>query len=56
MKKVLKSLLSDERGTETVEWSLIVGLVVGGLVLTLAAIGVWVKARFETLQSDLGAT
>ena len=56
MKKVLKSLLSDERGTETVEWALIVGMLVGGLILTLAAIGVWVKARFDTLQSDLVVT
>ncbi len=56
MKKVLKTLLSDERGTETVEWGLMVGLIVGGLVLTVAAIGAWVKARFDSLQTDLGAT
>ena len=31
-----------------------VGLIVGGLVLTVAAIGSWVKARFDNLQSDLG--
>ena len=55
MKNLVKSLLSDERGTETVEWGLMVGLIVGGLVLTVAAIGTWVKARFDSLKSDLNA-
>ena len=55
MKNLVKSLLSDERGTETVEWGLMVGLIVGGLVLTVAAIGSWVKLRFEDLQADLDA-
>ena len=56
MKNLVKSLLSDERGTETVEWGLMAGLIVGGLVLTVAAIGTWVKEKFQTLQTDLGAT
>ncbi|MCH7885494.1 MAG: hypothetical protein IIC01_09615 [Planctomycetes bacterium] len=43
MKNLVKSLLSDERGTETVEGGLMAGLIVGGLVLTVAAIGVWVQ-------------
>ena len=55
MKNLVKSLLSDERGTETVEWGLMVGLIVGGLVLTVAAIGSWVKARFDALEGDLTA-
>ncbi len=53
MKNLVKSLLSDERGTETVEWGLMAGLIVGALVLTVAAIGSWVRTRFETLQTDL---
>ena len=55
MKHLVKSLLSDERGTETVEWGLMAGLIVGGLVLVVAAIGTWVKDKFATLQTDLGA-
>ncbi len=50
---MLRSLLADERGTETVEWGLIAGLVVGGLILVLAAIGVWLYSRLEGLQTDL---
>jgi Flp pilus assembly pilin Flp len=55
MKKLLESLFTDERGTETVEWGLMAGLIVGGLVLTVAAIGTWVKNKFDSLQTDLGA-
>ena len=55
MKNLVKTLLSDERGTETVEWGLMAGLIVGGLVLTVAAIGVWVRNKFTELQTDLGA-
>ena len=53
-RNLLKSLFSDERGTETVEWGLMVGLIVGGLVVVIGAIGAWVRTRFENLQSDLG--
>ena len=56
MKNLVKSLLSDERGTETVEWGLMAGLIVGALVLTVAAIGTWVRERFSSLQSDLEAS
>ena len=54
-RNLLNSFFSDERGTETVEWGLMAGLIVGGLVLVVAAIGTWVKDRFSDLQTDLGA-
>lgn len=54
-RNLLNSFFSDERGTETVEWGLMAGLIVGGLVLTVAAIGLWVKTKFGALQTDLGA-
>ncbi len=52
-RNLLKSFFSDERGTETVEWALMVALIVVGLVLTVAAIGSWVNHAFEHLQEDL---
>ncbi len=55
MKNLVKLLLSDERGTETVEWGLMAGLIVGGLVLTVAAIGAWVQGKFFDLNADLQA-
>ncbi len=52
-RNLLNSFFSDERGTETVEWGLMAGLIVGGLVLTVAAIGTWVRNKFTQLESDL---
>ena len=54
-RNLLNSFFSDEKGSETVEWGLMAGLIVGGLVLTVDAIGLWVKNKFNTLQGDLGA-
>ncbi len=51
---LLKSFFSEERGTETVEWALMIVLIVGGLLVIVAAIGSWVKHAFEHLQEDLG--
>jgi Flp pilus assembly pilin Flp len=52
---LIKRFVSDEKGLETVEYAIIVGLIVGGLVLVIAAIGVWVNTQFTLLQTDLGA-
>ncbi len=49
------SFLSNDEGLETVEYAIIVGLVVGGLILVIAAIGVWVRTQYTTLQTDVGA-
>ena len=54
-RNLLKSFFSDENGTETVEWAMLAGLIVGGVVLAVAAIGAWVSNRFDELQTDLGA-
>ena len=53
--KLIRSFFSDERGLETVEYAIIVGLIVAGLILVIAAIGTWVKGQFDVLQSDLSA-
>ena len=36
-------------------WVGMLGLIVGGLVIVIAAIGAWVNTQFTTLQTDLGA-
>ena len=50
---MLRSLLIEERGTESVEWGLIAGLVVGGSVLVLMAVGVGLHLRMEGFQTEL---
>ena len=54
MNILFKLFPSDSNGTETVEWGLIVGMIVGGLVLVLAAIGTWVLGEFDTMLTNLG--
>ena len=51
----LRRFLEDEKGLETVEYAIIVGLIVAGTIATIAAIGVWVQGRFTGLQTDVGA-
>jgi Flp pilus assembly pilin Flp len=53
--KLAKRFLQDEQGLETVEYAIIAGLVVSGLVAIIASIGTWVKAQFTTLQTNVGA-
>jgi Flp pilus assembly pilin Flp len=47
--------LHDERGLETVEYAIIAGLVVSGLVAVIAAIATWVKTQFDNLKTNIGA-
>jgi Flp pilus assembly pilin Flp len=55
MIKSLKSFASDDQGLETVEYAIIAGLIVTGLIAIIVAIGVWVKGSFNALKTDLGA-
>lgn len=51
----LKRFWNDEQGLETVEYAIITGLIVAGVIATIAAIGLWVKGQFDTLQTEVGA-
>jgi len=53
--KLFKRFLHDEQGLETVEYAIIAGLIVSGLVAIIAAIGAWVKQQFAALQTNVGA-
>jgi Flp pilus assembly pilin Flp len=52
-KKMLRDLLCDERGLETVEYAIIAGLIVAGVIATVTSIGLWVAARFDQLDAGL---
>ena len=52
---LLKRLIRDERGLETVEYAIITGLVVAGTIAAVTALGAWVSGQFASLQSTLGA-
>jgi Flp pilus assembly pilin Flp len=51
----IKRFIKDEQGLETVEYAIIAGLIVVGVVTAITAIGIWVRTQFVDLQTDLGA-
>ena len=55
MKTLMKRLVKDNRGLETVEYAIITGLVVAATIGAIAPIGSWVFNQFQTLQGSLGA-
>ena len=52
---MFEMFVRDERGMETVEWGIMAGLVVAGLVGVVAAIGTWVSGKMTSLKTQLGA-
>jgi len=53
--QTLNRFLSDDAGLETVEYAIIAGLIVAGLITIVVSIGTWVKGKFTGLKTDLGA-
>ncbi len=53
MKAMAKSFLSAEDGLETVEYAIIAGLIVVGVIATVVSIGVWVSGKFTALNAGL---
>ena len=51
--KSIQRFLADERGLETVEYAIIAGLIVVGLIVVLASIGTKVKSKFDAIDSAL---
>lgn len=51
--KKLMAFLKDEDGLETVEYAIILGLIVAGTITTIVAIGTWVGGKFTTVNNEL---
>jgi pilus assembly protein Flp/PilA len=51
--KSIKRFIKEEKGLETIEYAIVAGLIVVGIVATLTSIGVWVAAQFTALDNDL---
>ena len=50
----IKRFVSEDQGLETVEYAIILGLIVVAVIGSVAAIGGWVSGRFQSLQTGLG--
>lgn len=53
--EAVKRFVRDERGLETVEYAIILGLIVVGTIGFVIAIGTWVHDKFETTSGLLTA-
>lgn len=53
--RIAKEFLSDERGTETVEWAIMVGIIAVAAIASIVAIGGWVSTKFGQLEDALAA-
>lgn len=55
MKALIKKFWADEKGLETIEYAIMVALIVAGLIAVVGAIGTWVLGQFTNLQTEIGA-
>jgi Flp pilus assembly pilin Flp len=49
----LKKLARDDKGLETVEYAIILGIIVVGTITAIVNIGAWVSTQFTTLDGAL---
>jgi pilus assembly protein Flp/PilA len=53
-KKAAISLWNDESGASLLEYSILIGLIAAGAVVSIGKIGVWVGDQWTALQTALG--
>ena len=51
--EAMKRFVKDERGLETVEYAIILGLIVVGTIALIVWLGGWVHGRFEQTQTEI---
>lgn len=52
MKAIVKRFLKDERGLETVEYAIILGIIVVATIGLIAGLGGWVQEQFQALADE----
>jgi Flp pilus assembly pilin Flp len=53
--KTIKRFVKDERGLETVEYAIILGLIVAATISLIVLLGNWVKNQFQNITSTVVA-
>lgn len=53
--KKLMAFLKDEDGLETVEYAIILGLVVAGTITLISTLGKWVNTQFGKIDTVITA-
>ena len=54
-KNWLAKFVSSDQGLETIEYAIMLTLIVAGLIVIVGSIGSMIEDAFERLQEDLGA-
>lgn len=54
MKKLI-AFFKEEDGLETVEYAIILGLIVAGTIGLITTLGGWVNTQFQDVVNDTGA-
>ena len=49
----MQKFLKDESGLETVEYAIILGLIVAGTITLIVTLGNWVRTQFSTVTGAL---
>jgi pilus assembly protein Flp/PilA len=52
--RTVKRFLWDQKGTETVEWAIIIALIAGAAIAIMVSISTKVKEKFQALLTALG--
>ncbi|HEU0059417.1 MAG TPA: Flp family type IVb pilin [Hyphomicrobiaceae bacterium] len=50
------ALWQDERGASLLEYSILIGLITAGVVVTITGVGKWVGDKWTVLKDALGIT
>jgi Flp pilus assembly pilin Flp len=53
--KLMNRFVADDRGLETIEYAIVAGLIVVGVISAVTAIGVWVSTQWGSFKTTLGA-
>ncbi len=53
MKAIVKRLIADERGLETVEYAIILGLIVAATIGLIVTLGQWVAGQFTAVNATV---
>ena len=54
--KTVRRFIMDEKGLETVEYAIILGLIVVGTIALIGTLGVWVRTQFQGVVDVLPGT
>jgi Flp pilus assembly pilin Flp len=51
--RTVRNLVADDRGGEVIEWALVIGLIIVATIVTIAAFGTKLLARWTSLNASM---